>query len=317
MKFGQCTSDIFKVPSGVPQGGHYSSTLFNLVMNLAPGIMKDSKMFLYADDSKIVKRVFSISDCLVLQDDCNRFNEWCRMFGMKLNSSKCKSMTLSRSRNKLNSVYYIGDNRIDKINKFRDLGITFNNKFDFNDDLTFRLSKAKSTLGVIKRLAPDFKNIDALKTLYVSLVRSTLEYGSVVWSPYYSGPTTAIENVQRSFLRFIDFENNLNYDTMCNKFKLDKLCTRRKISSIMFCFDLLTGKIDCPELLSKVNFHCPIRFTRHNEFLRPVRHTTNYLKYNPINVMQSNFNSVHHLFNDGISREGFRSKILYFLRDQN
>ena len=308
-------SEIFLVPSGVPQGGHYSTTAFNLVMNFSTRIINSSNIYLYADDSKIARAISSELDCIQLQNDCTAFATWCTSFGLRLNVSKCKSMTISRSRNQFNYVYHINDNVIEKVKKFNDLGVIFNSKFDFNDDLSFRVSRARSMLGIIKRLAHEFNDIMSLRILYTSLVRSRLEYCSIVWAPYYIGPTAAVENVQKQFLKFLNNDTELNnYEDLCKKFNLDKLCNRRKLASAMFCFDLLSHRIDSSELLHQINFHCPTRIFRHNEMLRPVRHATNYTRFNPVNSMQINFNTVQQFFDDRTSRESFKAYSLNYIR---
>ena len=40
----------------------------------------------------------------------------------------------------------------------KDLRMMFNSRFTFKDDLTFRISKARSMMGFIKRIACEFKD---------------------------------------------------------------------------------------------------------------------------------------------------------------
>ena len=98
----------------------------------------------------------------------------------------------------------------------------------------------------------------------------------------------------------------ITYIDLCKKDQLETLQQRRKCASILLCFDILTNLVDCPELLSSMNFYCPLRFLRDNEFLRPNRHTTNYAKFNSLTVMQENFNVVKNVFEFDISRNVFK-----------
>ena len=52
-------------------------------------------------------------------------------------------------------------------------------------------------LGLIKRICREFRDVSTLRTLYCTLVRSQLEYGSVVWSPFTARNITKLERVQR------------------------------------------------------------------------------------------------------------------------
>ena len=50
---------------------------------------------------------------------------------------------------------------------------------------------------ISKRPSGTYSDVRTLKTLYCSLVRSQLEYGSIVWSPYTQRNILKIERVQR------------------------------------------------------------------------------------------------------------------------
>jgi hypothetical protein len=56
------------------------------------------------------------------------------------------------------------------------------------------VSKARQMLGFIMRVVEIFGY--ALKSLYVSQVRSKLEYASCVWMPYQNGRIARLERVQ-------------------------------------------------------------------------------------------------------------------------
>lgn len=226
-------------------------------------------------------------------------------------------MSISRSRNVHQFRYMMNDFEIARVNKFKDLGVIFDSKMSFREDITYRTAKARSILGLIKRHSCEFSDPSTLKCLYNALVRSRLEYGSQVWSPIYSGASQQIERVQRSFLKFIDQSSQLNYEQLCQKHRLLPLETRRQIASIMLCFDLMTGKTDCPELLSQLNFHCPMRIFRNNEFFRTSRHATNYAQSSSFNIMCKNFNDISHLFDFNLSRDVFKNLITRELGNLN
>ena len=74
-------------------------------------------------------------------------------------------MSFSKSRNIVNFEYEIDGNNIEREYKFNDLGVIFNSKLNFNDDYTFRLSKAKSMLGSIKRPTSELRDPEILVLL--------------------------------------------------------------------------------------------------------------------------------------------------------
>ena len=294
--------------------------MFNVVINFAVMVLKDVKCLFYADDAKFMLPIRSTHDCVTLQNAATRFVELCKLFGFEL--VKCKTMTITKSRMQINYSYQLDDTILERVNKFNDLGIIYNDKFNFNDDFSTRIAKARSMLGFIKRQTADFKDESVLKILYMSFVRSNLEYSSPVWSPYHIGWIRKFEKVQCRFMKFIirnqPNDQRFNYLDMCIRMNLPPLLLRRKLASIMTCYDLLTNKIDCPDLLENLNVNCPVRQLRNNELFKLVHHSRDYAVHEPLNEMMANFNDVSHLFDfdmqEALKRYKFKSEAMYILK---
>ena len=60
-----------------------------------------------------------------------------------------------------------------------------------------RYQKANNILGPIKRTCRGLRDVSTLRTLYLALVRSQLEFCSVVWSPYQAKNVMKLERIQR------------------------------------------------------------------------------------------------------------------------
>ena len=66
-------SDRFAPTSGVPQGSHLGPLFFIVYINKIRSCFQHCNILLYADDLKIFNRIHSISDCMNVQADLNRF----------------------------------------------------------------------------------------------------------------------------------------------------------------------------------------------------------------------------------------------------
>ena len=88
------------------------------------------------------------------------------------------------------------------VTTFLDLGVLFDIKLSFIDHISIVIGKAGAVLGFVKRWAKEFIDPYITKLLYVSLVRSILEYASIIWNPYYRCHSDSIESVQEEFLLF-------------------------------------------------------------------------------------------------------------------
>jgi hypothetical protein len=65
----------------------------------------------------------------------------------------------------------------------QDLGVLFDSKLSFCDHILSITSAAFKSLAFVLRSAKEFGDVVTLKLLYITYVRSKLEYASLVWSP--------------------------------------------------------------------------------------------------------------------------------------
>jgi len=124
-------------------------------------------------------------------------------------------------------------------------------------------------LGFIKRWSKDFDDPYLTKTLFISLVRSILEYGSPVWSPQYVVHSNRIESVQKNFLLFALRRLNWDanhilppYSSRLLLINLPFLANCRTMLGTVFICKLIRGEVESPDLVSRPNFSVPSKFTR-------------------------------------------------------
>ena len=82
---------------------------------------------------------------------------------------------------------------------------------------------------------------DKLLTLYKSLVRPHLEYGSSVWSVIYKKEAIQIENVQRRATKLIPELRDLSYSNRLRTLGLPSLQYRRLRADIIETYKILNG----------------------------------------------------------------------------
>jgi len=177
----------------------------------------------------------------------------------------------------------------------KDLGVILDSKLNFQEHYNMVVNSAARMLGLVTRNSTDL-SLNSLKLLYCSLVRSLLEYASVVWSPYHQIHIAALESVQKKFLRVVAWRFNIdihtdtqnlyyiNYEPVLSRLAVHTLESRRAQSSIYFLYKLLLGNIDCNQLLNLINFSITRR-TRNNDFFYIPSNSTNYAMHNPLTRM--------------------------------
>ena len=109
-------------------------------------------------------------------------------------------------------------------------------------------------LGLIKRTCRGWKDTETLKTLYCTLERSQVEYGSVVWSPYTSRNIDKLERIQRRGTKFILGQNDISYEDRLKCLNMLSLEKRRYLFDVVFLYKVLNGYLNI-ELTQLINFY--------------------------------------------------------------
>ena len=133
-------SEWVTVRSGIPQGSVLGHILFLIYISDLPDYCNESStncnMFLYADDAKLCRHITSQEDNLSLQRGIDRFKNWSDTWLLELNVSKCKVVSYSM-KDRTDSSYTISHNgetyALDKNDKIKDLGVTFDYRLTFHD----------------------------------------------------------------------------------------------------------------------------------------------------------------------------------------
>ena len=270
---GQCSSWV-PVSSGTPEGGLISPLLFACFINDLPETIQ-SDCLMFADDVKLYRRVDSQADVRALQLDVARLCKWSNDWGLKLNPSKCKAMTLTLRLKPVIGTYSMDGAAIGRVHVMRDLGVILDEKLTFGPHIDSVISKANRSLGLLIRSFQTGKNGSSLhgvnpKTIvgvYCATVRSILEYGCVIWGGAANAHLNRIEKIQHKFLIWLcgrcritnvslDYVNQLQY------FGLASLKSRRLQYDLLFIRNLYKHKINSSYLLESFPLAAPSRALR-------------------------------------------------------
>ena len=169
--------------SGVPQGSVLGPILFLLYVDDIPDWMKNS-IRMFADDTKIWKKIGYEQDALDLQEDLNRLQQWSDKWLLQFNTDKCKVMHIGH---KYNTKYYLSERgkptELQVTTVEKDLGVLISADLKPSKQRNAAATKARSILGLIHR---HIKNLTSKQflLLYKTYVRPHMEYCIQTWSPY-------------------------------------------------------------------------------------------------------------------------------------
>lgn len=286
-------SEPFFSSSGVPQGSNLGPLLFLCFVNDIVFSVKNSKVLLFADDIKLFRQVRSHSECALLQNDVCEVSKWCHDNNLLLNELKTKTISLSRKRDPLAFCYVLDSNVIERVSVIRDLGVFIDTALNFNHHVFVTCNASLRTLGALSRFTKQFSSHACYLRLFCCLVRSKLEFGSVVWNSLSHTASCSIERVQNRFIaivydRFFRHKWYYSYEGLLTKLGLSSLLDRRRYRDILFLYKVANGIVDSPGLLSSICFHAPSRSSRSHRLFYPLT----FFVTSPLVRMQAEFNKI-------------------------
>ena len=115
-----------------------------------------------------------------------------------------------------------------------------------DSDMKFHshVSSAKAN-RILQLISKSFVNLspDMLPILYKSLVRPLLEYGKLIWGPFYIQDQRLIENIQRRATRLVTTVRHYSYTDRLTLLNLPSLSYRRKRGDMISLYLIIQGHI--------------------------------------------------------------------------
>lgn len=273
-------SEFFTPSSGVPQGSHLGPLLFIIYIDQIKHCFEHCQFEKFADDLKFYRLVQSIEDCEKIQSDLDRLKSFCDQNNLFLNIKKCQSISFSRKKIALNYDYKIDNNNLPRVEHVRDLGIIIDSKLMFDMHIDLISSDASRLFGFVSRKCAQFTNVKAIVCLFNAFVLGKLSFGSIIWNPRYGVYRDRLESVQNKLLKFISFKEHFliqdhDYSAAREHFNIISLANRRKITDVMFLFNIINSHYNAPSILSDIHLNTTNTNLRSTErFFVPFRRTS-------------------------------------------
>ena len=135
---------------------------------------------------------------------------------MDFNVKKCKLIRITKKKMPFHADLQLSNNTLEETSEFREFGLVTTSKLSWNAHVDKISSKANKILGLIKRTCRGLNDATTLRNLYCALVRSQLEYCTLVRSPRC---VDKLERIQRRATKFI-LKTDDEYDTRRERLNL-------------------------------------------------------------------------------------------------
>ena len=225
------------VLSGIPQGSVLGPILFVIFINDMPSHVKHNMCKLFADDCKLYRDVKQ-GEVNTVQMDLDNFEEWSKIWQQPFNAKKCKVLHMG-SNNPCHS-YRLNGHVLEEIDAEKDLGVMIDSSLKFHLQTAAATKKANQILGVIKRSYVT-RDKNTMATLYTSMVRPHLEYGNVIWGPFYALDRKAVESVQRRATKLIPELKDEPYTERLRALDIPSMEYRRSRGDMIICYKIFNG----------------------------------------------------------------------------
>ncbi len=266
---GGTKSSTVNVRSGVPQGSILGPLLFVLFIDdMSEEISDGTKIALYADDTKIWRKIINWEDHETLQKDIDALFQWSTVNKMKFHPKKCKVVPIAPSnKDRVNMLdlfnknfplrsktffYNLNGTELEFVQQEKDLGIIVTSNLTWDQQIEALYNKASSRLGLLKRTMHFVKCPKQRRAFYLAIVRSQFEHCVQVWRPSSEVLINKLERIQRRAVKWILFEQDHSYNDLEYHMRLRDLnllpLRERFISSDLVLFHDIVNDVSCVQM---------------------------------------------------------------------
>ena len=240
VRVGDVTTTNFEIKAGVPQGAVLSPKLFAIYINDLPIKYKKNKFYslLFADDLcayNIFKRCGNVNK--QIQAYLNMIETWLKKWRLMMAPQKCNYIVFSSckaSDTKMNLKLF--DAPISACADTTFLGIRFDQQISFKNQISYLKDACVKRMNILKVLSNKSwgLSIETMTTIYNSLIRSLMEYSSIIYPALSKTNMNVLERIQLRCFKIIHrkskYESNESikslpgYESVADRF--DKLNLR-------------------------------------------------------------------------------------------
>ncbi len=205
VRIGSDISSQFDVGNGTPQGSVISPLLFIIMIDdVFTKVPMDIGRSLFADDGALWKRGRNMEHAIrKVQGAIDEVVEWGYDWGFKFSIEKTQTVFFTKKQIKEGMKLNMYGKELERVGTFKCLGVIFDSRLTWADHIKKIEGKCKKVINVMRCLTGREwgASCSALKTIYLALIRSVLDYGSVAYGSAAKSLLKKLDRIQAQALR--------------------------------------------------------------------------------------------------------------------
>ena len=213
-KVNNSYSSWSNIKSGVPQGSILGPLLFNIYLNDIFYFVSKCDITNYADDTTPYAVENTMGALLgSLATDTSILIKWFRDNYFQLNADKCHHLI---SKHYKEIFINIEEEVIECSSSVKLLGVTIDNKLNFDEHVTKRCKKASQRIHALARIS-NYMSQDKLRILMKAFIESQFGYCPLVWMYHSRTLNNRINRLHERALRLVYRDPSLTSDKLLRK----------------------------------------------------------------------------------------------------
>ena len=213
-KINNTFSSWSDITTGVPQGSILGPLFFNIYLNDIFYFIEETDLTNYADDNTPYT-IESKVDILIniLEKNTSILIKWFENNYFKMNTDKCKLLITKHGEE---ASAKIGNDVIKASKSVKLLGITIDNKLNFNEHVSKLCKKTSQKLHALARIS-NYMSTEKLKLIMKAFIESQFGYCPLVWMHHSRSLNNQINRLHERALWLVYKERSLTFEELLLK----------------------------------------------------------------------------------------------------